>query len=142
MNLAVLLLRSALSQHSCCKSASRMVEQAIPNLVVFCCSRFRSLPTFPVFAAFFFVSICFRNLLSFYWSRECVLDQYDKVSYTFSFVRAIIRPEVSVSAVLVSFFSEHGRRPNRKSAISHDTQGCCIAVLLPVFNTAFSDCTF
>ena len=71
-----------------------------------------------------------------------MLDQYDKVSYTFSFVRAIIRPEVSVSAVLVSFFSEHGRRPNRKSAISHDTQGCCIAVLLPVFNTAFSDCTF
>ena len=144
MNLAVLLLRSAFLQYPCCTSASRMLEQAIPNLVVFCRSRFRSLPTFPVFVAFSFfrLSICFRDLLASYWSRECVLDHYDKVSHTFSFIRAIIRREVSVLAALVSFFSEHGRRPNRKSAISHETQGCCIAVLLPVFNTAFSDCTF
>ena len=117
MNLAVLLLRSALLQYPCCTSASRMLEQAIPNLVVFCRSRFRSLPTFPVFVAFSFfrLSICFRDLLASYWSRECVLDHYDKVSHTFSFIRAIIRREVNVLAALVSFFSEHGRRPRAKS---------------------------
>ena len=43
--------------------------------------------------------------------------------------------EVSDLAAFVSFFSEHGRRPNRNSAISYETQGFRLAVLLSFFNT-------
>ena len=108
--LAVFLLSSALLKYSCCKSASRLLEQAIPNLVVSFRSRFTSLSTISAFAAFSFLrlSLCLRDLWSFYWSRERLLDYYDSVSHTFSFIRAIMRREVSDLAAFVSFFLSMG----------------------------------
>ena len=108
--LVVSLLSSAFLRYSCCKSASLLSEHAIPNLVISFRNTFTSLSTISTFAAFSFLrlSICLRDLWSFYWTPERLLDYYDSVSHTFSFIRAITRREVSALAAFVSFFLSMG----------------------------------
>ena len=147
MHLGCVSLSSAFLRYSCCKSAFLLSEHAISNLVISFRSRFTSLSTISTFAMFSFLrlSICLRDLWSFYWIPERLLDYYDSVSlsHTFSFMRAITRRDVSqcFSGIRLVFFWAWAAPESQVCHLPWDT-GMLQAGLSPDFVTAFSDCTF